>query len=70
MLQHHPEIFKVESAGHTDNAGDKAENQALSKKRAAPSSSTSRARASTAGAFPAGYGPDKPIADNKSAAGR
>ena len=70
-LKGHPEIFKVEVQGHTDNAGDKAHNQTLSERRAAAvvkylvGKGTEEQRLSSKG-----FGPDKPVADNKTAKGR
>jgi outer membrane protein OmpA-like peptidoglycan-associated protein len=70
-LVHHPEIFQVEVAGHTDNQGDAVHNRDLSKRRAAAvveylHNRGVESRRLTA----AGYGPDKAIASNKTAAGR
>jgi outer membrane protein OmpA-like peptidoglycan-associated protein len=71
ILSQHPEIKKVRVEGHTDNVGGAAYNKKLSKDRAAsvvkwlvahaiePSRLTSQ-----------GFGPDKPIADNKTEEGR
>jgi outer membrane protein OmpA-like peptidoglycan-associated protein len=70
-LQHHHEIFKIEVAGHTDDKGDHDHNVDLSKRRAAAvveyltSKGVEARRLSSEG-----YGPDKPIADNKTNAGR
>ncbi|WP_437669719.1 OmpA family protein [Sorangium sp. So ce131] len=70
-LKLHPDIFKVEVAGHTDNAGPADMNRALSQKRA----EAVVAYLTTKGIDPKqlvakGYGPDRPIDDNKSANGR
>jgi OmpA-OmpF porin, OOP family len=71
ILVHHPEIFQVEVGGHTDSTGDAAHNTELSKQRAGSvvlyltSKGVDAKRLSSQG-----YGPDKPIADNKNAAGR
>ncbi|WP_437954602.1 OmpA family protein [Sorangium sp. So ce119] len=70
-LKLHPEIFKVEVAGHTDNAGPADMNRALSQKRA----EAVVAYLTSKGIDPKqlvarGYGPDRPIEDNKSALGR
>ncbi|HET8731246.1 MAG TPA: OmpA family protein [Moraxellaceae bacterium] len=62
----------VEVAGHTDNTGNAAANRKLSQQRA------DAVREHLVGKFGVdgkrvtakGYGPDKPIADNKTAAGR
>jgi OOP family OmpA-OmpF porin len=70
-MKGHPEIFQVEVAGHTDNAGNAADNRTLSQKRAdavvtyLTSKGVEKHRL-----VPKGYGPDKPIADNKSTAGK
>ena len=70
-LVHHPEIFKLEVAGHTDDKGDAAHNRELSQHRGAAvvdylaGKGVAPLRLSSAG-----YGPDKPIADNKTAGGR
>ncbi|WP_437476874.1 OmpA family protein [Sorangium sp. So ce1014] len=70
-LMLHPEIFKVEVAGHTDNAGPADLNRALSQRRA----EAVVAYVTSKGIDPKqlvarGYGPDKPIDDNKTAKGR
>ncbi|WP_080682373.1 OmpA family protein [Sorangium cellulosum] len=70
-LSLHPEIFKVEVAGHTDDAGPADMNRSLSQRRAEAvvayltSKGVDRARL-----VARGYGPDKPIDDNKTAKGR
>ncbi len=70
-MKGHPEIFLVEIAGHTDNAGSAADNRTLSQKRAEAvvayltSKGIDKIRLQAKG-----YGPDKPIADNKTAGGR
>ena len=71
VLKVHKEIFLVEVAGHTDNVGNADQNRQLSQKRAEAvvkylldkGVDKSRLQAK-------GYGPDKPIADNKQTAGR
>ena len=71
VLVHHPEIFQIEVGGHTDSQGDADHNRELSKRRAAAvvnylqSRGVDRRRLTAAG-----YGPDKAIASNKTAAGR
>ncbi|WP_437964090.1 OmpA family protein [Sorangium sp. So ce260] len=70
-LKLHPEIFKVEVAGHTDDAGPADMNRALSQRRA----EAVVAYLASKGVDPKqlvarGYGPDKPIDDNKTAKGR
>jgi OOP family OmpA-OmpF porin len=70
-LKANPQIFLVEIAGHTDNAGNPAFNKELSQKRAdavvkyltGKGVEASRLKA-------AGYGQDKPIADNTTPAGK
>ncbi len=69
-MKNHPEIFLIEVAGHTDNAGNAKLNQELSQKRAdavvkyltGKGVETHRLQAK-------GYGQDKPIADNTTKAG-
>ncbi len=71
LLVHHPEIFQVEVGGHTDDAGDAAHNKDLSKQRAAAVVTYLGGKGVDAKRVSSqGYGPDKPIADNKTAAGR
>ena len=70
-LVHHPELFQIEVAGHTDTQGDAAHNRDLSKRRAAAvveylHNHGVESKRLTA----AGYGPDKAIASSKTAAGR
>lgn len=66
--------LRVELRGHTDNVGDPASNQILSKKRAEAVREWIMANAGSN--FPAerisakGYGDTEPIADNKTAAGK
>ena len=70
-LAHHPEIFKIEVAGHTDDKGDAAHNTDLSKRRAAAVVEYLTTKGIEARRLSSeGYGPDKPIADNKTAPGR
>ena len=70
-MVHHPEIFKIEVGGHTDDKGDAAHNTDLSKRRAEVvlqyliTKGVDARRLSSQG-----YGPDKPIADNKTGPGR
>lgn len=70
ILNENP-TYKVDISGHTDNTGKPDKNQTLSEARAASvkayltSKGISDARLSSAG-----YGQDKPVADNKTAAGR
>jgi len=70
-LKLHPEIFLVEIAGHTDNVGVVADNKALSQKRADAVMKYLVGKGVDAGRLQAkGYGPEKPIADNKTKAGQ
>jgi len=71
VLSKHPELAHVRVEGHTDNRGTWAYNQDLSKRRAASvveylvSHGIDRKRM-----LSAGYGFDRPIADNGTALGR
>jgi outer membrane protein OmpA-like peptidoglycan-associated protein len=70
-LKHHPEIFQIVVGGHTDNQGDAAHNRDLSRRRALAVAEYLHghgveSRRLTA----AGYGPDRAITSNKTAAGR
>jgi len=70
-LKGHPEIFLVEVAGHTDDKGSTEENRKLSQKRAEAVVAYLTSNGIEAKRLQAkGYGPDKPIADNKQTAGR
>ncbi|WP_437774732.1 OmpA family protein [Sorangium sp. So ce1097] len=70
-LKLHPEIFKVEVAGHTDDAGPADMNRTLSQKRAeAVVAYLTRKGIDASQLVARGYGPDRPIEDNKSALGR
>jgi OmpA-OmpF porin, OOP family len=70
-LVHHPEIFQIEVAGHTDSQGDAAHNRELSKRRATAVAEYLQTRGVDKRRLTAaGYGPDKSIASNKTAAGR
>ncbi|MBA2250178.1 MAG: OmpA family protein [Chitinophagaceae bacterium] len=70
ILQDNP-TYKVDISGHTDITGTHAKNMVLSDNRAASvkaylvSKGIDEARTNSAG-----FGPDKPIADNKTSAGR
>jgi outer membrane protein OmpA-like peptidoglycan-associated protein len=63
--------YKLDVSGHTDNVGDRAKNKALSVNRVNAvrdylvSKGIDGSRISAAG-----YGDEKPVADNKTAAGR
>jgi outer membrane protein OmpA-like peptidoglycan-associated protein len=71
VLLAHPEIAKVRVEGHTDNRGGAKHNQDLSQRRAAAvvkylvGKKVARDRLD-----PAGFGQDRPIADNDSDTGR
>jgi outer membrane protein OmpA-like peptidoglycan-associated protein len=70
-LQKHPEIRKLEVAGHTDDVGPRDENLAISKRRAATVVSYFVTKGIAADRLrAAGYGPDKPVAANGTAEGR
>jgi OmpA-OmpF porin, OOP family len=71
VLARHPEITLISVEGHTDNRGTRELNTGLSRDRAASVvqwlvyHGVSRDRLTSTG-----YGPDKPIADNNTEAGR
>lgn len=71
FMKEHPET-KVEIAGHTDNLGSEKMNTAISKKRAMAVADVLVKKHGIAKArvTAKGYGPSKPIADNKTAEGR
>jgi OmpA-OmpF porin, OOP family len=70
-LKVHPEIFQVEVAGHTDDVGPADANRVLSQKRAEAVVTYLKAKGIEAPRLVAkGYGPDKPVADNKTINGR
>jgi outer membrane protein OmpA-like peptidoglycan-associated protein len=61
----------VEVAGHTDNRGAAAYNRDLSQRRAEAVRSYLVSKGVNGGNLSArGYGPDSPVADNKTANGR
>ncbi|WP_052374621.1 OmpA family protein [Chondromyces apiculatus] len=71
VLKVHPEIFKLEVAGHTDDVGGADLNRTLSQNRAQAVVTYLVSKGIDAGRLVAkGYGPDKPIADNKTNGGR
>jgi OmpA-OmpF porin, OOP family len=71
ILSSHPEVLLVEVQGHTDSAGLAAANRKLSQKRAeAVVNYLVSKGVDAARLVPKGYGPDKPLADNKTAKGR
>ncbi len=70
-LKVHQEIAQIEVGGHTDNTGDAKLNKELSQKRADAVMKYLTDKGIAATRLKAmGYGQDKPIADNKTAAGR
>jgi outer membrane protein OmpA-like peptidoglycan-associated protein len=69
-LKGNPEVT-VEIGGHTDNTGSKVTNQKLSAARANAVKDFLISKGVDASRMTAkGYGPDKPVADNKTVAGR
>ena len=71
VLKDHPEIIKIEVQGHTDNRGSASFNRRLSQNRANSVRAALVARGiAEERLVPKGYGPDSPIADNKTATGR
>ena len=71
VLKLHPEVKKVSVEGHTDNTGDAAKNLDLSKRRAASVVRFLVDHGVDAGRLTSdGFGATKPIADNKTKAGR
>jgi OOP family OmpA-OmpF porin len=69
-LAAHPEVT-VEVGGHTDNTGSRATNRRLSQARATAVRDYLIGKGVAAAQLTAkGYGPDKPVADNKTVAGR
>ena len=70
VLKEFPSIH-MEISGHTDNVGDPAANKALSQKRAEAVTRYFIEKGITKDRLvPKGYGEEKPIADNKSKAGK
>ena len=70
ILKSDPAIMVV-IEGHTDNAGDAAKNKALSQKRADACKkylTDKGIAAENLSSF--GFGPDKPVADNKTPQGK
>jgi outer membrane protein OmpA-like peptidoglycan-associated protein len=71
VIKNHPEVTAVVVEGHTDNQGSAAHNKDLSQRRAEAvmlfltQNGVDRARLRAAG-----FGPDRPIMDNRTKAGR
>jgi OOP family OmpA-OmpF porin len=71
VLRDHPELVKLEVQGHTDNKGTRTYNLNLSQKRSEAVMAALVARGVELGRMTArGYGPDVPIAENTTDAGR
>ncbi len=72
VLRLRPEIMLIEVAGHTDNVGNEKQNIDLSQKRAEAVVAylTTKGSIDKARLQAKGYGPSKPIADNKTNQGR
>jgi len=71
VLQEHPEIRRLEVAGHTDNMGPDAVNLQISKTRAEAVRAYLVTRGVDASRLSAnGFGPDVPMAENRTEAGR
>ncbi len=71
LLQAHPELTYVRIEGHTDDTGTRERNTELSGQRAEAVKAVLTGAGVEAGRLEAkGFGPDKPIADNKDEAGR
>ena len=71
VLSQHPEMTKVEVQGHTDNRGSAGLNKKLSQARAEAVRKALIARGVGAERLSAaGFGPDRPIADNDTDEGR
>jgi outer membrane protein OmpA-like peptidoglycan-associated protein len=71
VLAAHPELKKVRVEGHTDNAGDAAKNKELSARRAKAVVTYLVGKGLAADRLvDAGFGDEKPIADNATAEGK
>lgn len=71
VLKEHPEILKLEVGGHTDNRGPAYLNKKLSQDRADSVRKSLVGKGIEEGRLTAkGYGPDKPLGDNKTDEGR
>ncbi len=70
-LKANPQIFRLECSGHTDNMGNADFNKELSQKRANAVKAYIESKGVAASRLQAaGYGQEKPIADNKTNAGK
>jgi OOP family OmpA-OmpF porin len=71
IMKDHPEILKIEVQGHTDSQGARPHNLKLSTGRAATVRNYLIDHGIDQGRIVSqGYGPDKPISDNNTAAGQ
>jgi outer membrane protein OmpA-like peptidoglycan-associated protein len=71
VMKEHPEIRRVEVAGHTDNVGPREENQSLSERRAGSVVAYLAGKGVARDRLIArGYGTDQPLADNGTEEGR
>jgi outer membrane protein OmpA-like peptidoglycan-associated protein len=71
ILAQHTELTRIRVEGHTDNVGGKSYNQDLSQRRARAVVRALVQRGIAAGRLEAqGYGFDRPVASNATAAGR
>lgn len=71
ILNDHPEVPKVSIEGHTDSRGKREMNLTLSQNRADAVKAYLLGKSVDPGRLEAkGFGPDRPIADNKTAAGQ
>ena len=71
VIRKHPEIRRIEVAGHTDNVGPRDENLSISKRRAAAVASYLASKGVAGDRLvSSGFGPDKPVADNGTPEGR
>jgi outer membrane protein OmpA-like peptidoglycan-associated protein len=71
VLAGHKEILGIEVQGHTDNTGNADLNRSLSQKRAEAVVTYLTSKGIDHGRLSAkGFGPDQPLSDNKTAAGR
>jgi outer membrane protein OmpA-like peptidoglycan-associated protein len=71
VIQQHPEIARVAIDGHTDDQGNAQANLELSRRRAVSVLRWMSERGVDARRLEArGFGPKRPVADNKTEAGR